>query len=220
MSRFGNLMGVGAERYQRRYRSGGGMPWWQQMLIAEAAGPLVKGVSELVGEGTKQLFLGKHSQDLMEGQRGTDLINVMNESARIHKHLDRREVHMTGKSKNMYAGQTQHYKNAKQVDFEAKHGALSEGNNKVMFDNLWQTVLPDVQKVVTEDIRQFEEIRDRYKNVPQSMAELNRRREDSNGWWGKTTAGQVFARGRSFVTGIPIDEEINRSTQKLMLGNL
>lgn len=219
MSRLGNLMGIGAERYQRRYRSGGGMPWWQQMLIAQAAGPVVKGVSEFIGEGTKQLFLGKNSQELMEGQRGTDITNLINNTNRVQKGIDRVEAYMRGQESGVAAGQLKNYKRGAQADFEEKHGELSKGNNQVVFDNLWATVTPEVEKVVDEDIRELNEMKDRYKNVPQTLDELERRRQASKGWWGKTTAAQVLAVGKSVFTGIPVSEAVNRSTQKLLLGN-
>ena len=54
-SRLSSLMATSARLHNQRNKDTG-MPWWQQMLIIEAAKPVIGGVTGFVGEGAKQLF--------------------------------------------------------------------------------------------------------------------------------------------------------------------
>ena len=211
-------MGMGAERYRAR-RDDRGMPYWQQLLLAQAAGPVVKEVVGLAGEGAKQLFLGRHSKGLMEGQRGTDIESMIKYNAENKRVIVEREKSMKGDSRNINEGALANVKQRQLTNWIKNHGALGVDNNQQMWNEYWDASLPEVTIEVNKDVEEFLALKKKYDHLPSSLEELNRRVEESDGWWNKTTGGRIFTRAKNFFTGESTDDQIRKATQKLLLGS-
>ena len=196
-----------------------GMPWWQQMLIMEAAKPVVSGTVGFVGEGAKQLFLGRSGDKFIDSQQGEDAVSLMNLNKQAQKLKERRlEIVRNGEA-NTYEGALKSYKKNNKKQWVAKFGPLDYGTNAVSFKNYEDTIMPDLEKMAREDVDAFEQAGFDYDAIAGDAAELKRRITADNLWWGKSSGGRFFTKIKNWFQGKSTNDIINESTKRIILGD-
>ena len=211
-------MGIGAERYRAR-RDDRGMPYWQQLLLAQAAGPVVKEVVGFAGEGAKQLFLGRHSKGLLEGQMGSDLESLTRLNKDITGEWKKYGDIMRGGERTVYDGVRKHNISSFEKGFVRKYGPLTYGNNAFHYKQLLDTKLPDIEKSTREEVAAYEKFLEPFDDTAHTPSELKRRIEEDKLWHGKTFGGKVLTRGLNFLRGIDTEDVRNESTKRIILGD-
>ena len=196
-----------------------GIPWWQQMLIMEAAKPIVSGTVGFVGEGAKQLFLGRSGDKFIDSQQGEDAVTLMNLNKQAQKLKERRlEIVRNGEA-NTYEGALKSYRKNNKDQWIKKFGPLDYGTNAVSFKNYEDTVMPDLKKMAREDVDAFEQAGFDYDAIAGDAGELKRRIAADNLWWGKSSGGRFFTKIKNWFQGKSTNDIINESTKRIILGD-
>ena len=175
-----------------------GLPWWQQMLIVEAAKPVIGGVTGFVGEGAKQLFLGREATNL--AQREGSIDNMFN-AGNSKKELNKIQNRIRGANNEL--GFVQGMNDKQDVFFKKdwikNNGALADGNNQFLYDNAYKEYVPFRDEYSRKAEAEFNELKKLTEGLVDNPKELKRRMKANRAWYNKTAGGKAFTGATYFL---------------------
>jgi len=175
-----------------------GMPWWQQMLIVEAAKPVIGGVTGFVGEGAKQLFLGREATNL--AQREGSIDNMFN-AGNSKKELAKIQKRIRGANNefSFFDGMNEKQDAAFKKDWIKNNGALTDNNNQFLYDNAYKEYVPFRDKYSEKAEAEFNELKKLTEGLVDDPKELKRRMKANRAWYNKTAGGKAFTGAKYFL---------------------
>ena len=196
-SRLSSLMATSARLHNQRNKDTG-MPWWQQMLIIEAAKPVIGGVTGFVGEGAKQLFLGREATDLAQREGSIDNMfnagNAKKELAKIQK-----RIRGANNEFSFFDGMNEKQDIAFKKDWIKNNGALTDNNNQFLYDNAYKEYVPFRDNYSEKAEAEFNELKKLTEGLVDDPKELKRRMKANRAWYSKTAGGKAFTGAKYFL---------------------